>query len=310
MPSYTADALIDRVKLYVSVPSVQPGYNDTKILDLLNQHMQDIVASLLISEREDYLVRGDQDVAMPVATSTNISELVLFPSRAVGNKLREVKFVGINNGSSIINPPKIELEEIDGNVYPFAYRDTPYAYGFITEGDGIRVLNPGGFSGYNLRMYYYQRPSDLVKVSDVAQITAIDTGTFTYTVSSVPSTFSIGTLTDLVRAKPPLRTNAVDQAITNIVGNNITYASLPSTLMQVGDYICLAEQSPVPLIPKECLSYLVQWAVVKILEAQNDQSGLAIATQALLKYESAMMDLLSPRVDGEIEIIGSQNSYL
>jgi hypothetical protein len=91
------------------------------------------------------------------------------------------------------------------------------------------------------------------------------------TVAALPSTIVNGSTVDFVQYKSPNDLLAFESTITGVAGTVLTFASLPNDLA-VGDYICLANQSPVPLIPEELHPVLTQAAMVTCLASKKDKS--------------------------------------
>src|SRR5690606_8653031 len=88
----------------------------------------------------------------------------------------------------------------------------------------------------------------------------------------------------------------IDQTITGISGTTIEFSSLPDELA-VGDYVCLAGESPVPQIPVEFHALLAQEVVVKVLEALGKSTKDAKDDLKTLKEN--LPNLITPRVQGE-----------
>ncbi len=83
-----------------------------------------------------------------------------------------------------------------------------------------------------------------------------------------------------------------------IAGADITFASLPTDLA-VGDWIALAEYSPIPQVPFEFLPVLAQMTVIKALEANGDNEGVGRAKKDLEVLQANAIQLITPRNHGE-----------
>ena len=67
--------------------------------------------------------------------------------------------------------------------------------------------------------------------------------------------------------------------------------------IKAGDYVCQAEESPVPNIPTEMHPLLAQLTAVHILEALGDSEGLGNAQRRLDKMTKSVMELVDDRVE-------------
>jgi hypothetical protein len=72
-------------------------------------------------------------------------------------------------------------------------------------------------------------------------------------------------------------------------------ADRPSELA-VGDYIALADESPIPQIPVEWFSYLALLTAVQTLESLGDSDAAQLVAQRLQKIEKNALSLISPRI--------------
>jgi hypothetical protein len=84
----------------------------------------------------------------------------------------------------------------------------------------------------------------------------------------LPTTITTSTPVDFVQNDGPYDILEIDQTITNISGTTLTFAALPDDLA-VGDWICLAGQSPVLIAPRELQPLLVQATLHKSLMSKK-----------------------------------------
>jgi hypothetical protein len=283
MGRYRADDLITQVKDETQSP---PGWEDSKILRFINSELSSTVFPLIVGVSEDYFVKY-KDIS-------NASTGVLLTARMGGGLLREVKyFTGtVSRQSDLSDLARVSLDEIQTNGFP----------GFYVQGNRLFTTPDNSFTG-KLRLYYYHRPSELVLESACATITAIDTTNKKVTVSSVPTPFTTSKTFDFVQANPQFDALGIDLSVTLISSNNITFSSsLPSGLA-VGDYVCLAEQSPVPQIPFEAFDLLVYGAALRLCRAAKDVQGIQIMAQAVEQEKQNVKGMLQPRVEGAPQMV-------
>lgn len=297
--SWTTTDLLNAIKKRALIPSSQQTYTDSDLLQFANDELQMQIVPMLLSVREEYLV--EKYSVSIVASTANYT----IPTRAIGRKLRELDYVDSQGYVRLI--PRLDHAEYPQVGFQLDVGD-PQSY-YLQADDIILDPTPSTTTSGTLRMFYFQRPNDLVSVNAVSTITAINTSTNVVTVNLIPSTFSVGTLCDFVMGTPGFRNRAIDQAITALGTNTITFASLPTGLA-VGDYVCLAGQAPVVQMPTELFPVCAQRVVVKVLEGLGDAQGVQVAQAKLQEMEQRVLQLLSQRVEGSAKKIINQRSIL
>lgn len=281
MASYTTTDLLSLIKKRVFIPVNQETFSDEDLLDMATDEMRSIVVPAILSAREEWYVVND---LYDIDSTTNS---VAIPSRAIAGSLREVSFV---TGSAEYNLPRLSLEDK-------VYRDNqgPLTACYI-EGNKVKML--GQESG-QVRLYYHCRPGKLVKTSAAASISSWDAGTKTITVSSVPSTWTTGTVIDIINGKPHFEHRGLGFTITGVTGTDITVdLDLPSDLT-AGDWLSLEDTSPVVQTPLEWFPYLAQAVQVQILDALGDFEAMQRAERRRDSLHENAMRLISPRIEGE-----------
>jgi hypothetical protein len=291
--AYDTTALVASVKRRASVPTTQATISVQDFLDLANEELQSYVVPLLLEAKSEYLVTetdysidGSSLPAMlPMDLSGGVVGSVRIPTRAIGGKLREVQFVDARGLFTSI--PQITVDQLQ--VVDF---------GFYVKGNVGYIWSKGKPLSANwrtIRLSHYQRPSDLVYPAAAGVITGM-AGT-SVTLASVPTGFTSSVYYDLVRAQPGFETLSVGKGAT-VAGSTLTFASLPPDLT-IGDYVCLAGQSPVPQIPAELHPLLAQAITVKVLQAIGDDGGMQAAMGLLARLERDARNLIAQRIDGE-----------
>lgn len=283
---FTTTDLINSIRMRGSIPQTTNANNVNNTSNLLLMATEELLIKLvpmIMSAREDFFVAPPYSVAL-VQGQANYT----LPYRAIGQVVRDIHLV--DNGS-IWPLPRIEPEQIYTTQ-----QANPWGYYF--EGNNIVVYPTPSSTTLTLRIRYFQRPSQLALTSNCAQVTAINTGTNTVTVSFIPSSWAVGTIVDFISAAPPYGTEAIDQAITGLSGTNITFAALPSTLA-VNDWIALAEYTPIPQIPREFQPVLAQMTAVKVLQAQGDVQGAQQAGQDLQVIAKNALAMITIRNQGD-----------
>lgn len=144
--------------------------------------------------------------------------------------------------------------------------------------------------------------------------------------------FSVGDLVDFLQTKPGHRTYAYD-VVVKAVGSRLegseqvhyfkvtktdlyTYYSNGYNFepaiakIQIGDYICVANECIIPQIPPDLHNALAERTAARILAAVGDTEGLGVATAKLQEIESRQGTLLDGRVEGAPQKITARHSLL
>ena len=287
MPSYTTTQLVNTVKTKALVPTSQATFTNAQILTIADEEMQTGIVPLIMSVREEYFVKY-KDITITSSSSYEI------PTRAIGSKLRTITVVDTDN----TNERKIPLfiaDQVPQRNDPYGYSSGTVAY---LQGNFV-VLNPNPENsvGGILRLYYFNRRNTLVDVTAAARIDGIDTVNKQITLSNVPSTYSLTSKYDFIKATPGFENLEESVTPTGISGLIFTFDELPSGL-QLGDYLALEGESPVVQLPVEFQPVLAQRVILRMLEAIGDVTGVQVARAKLDELEKNVMNLISPRVDG------------
>lgn len=285
---YTTTGMVATLKKWCAIPSGQPAFSTTNLIQMLSDELLYVVVPFIMSLQEEFFVRNT-DTSITASTTS-----FAIPSRAMGNKLRDVKLVDSNGEEADV--PRINPEN-----------DQDFSYGITVRDSTVRLLEPGDWVNYSLRQYYYLRPSYLVAEDESAKITSVSGKAIT--VSTVPSGWSTSSTLDVINGKSPFNVRLIDQGVSDITSNVITMDNTP-TGAAVGDYLALAENSPVANIPYEAHPMLIQSAILKILESLGDKNGLQLAASKYAQMQSNLMKLLSPRITGATKVVNNQDSFI
>jgi hypothetical protein len=289
----TGDKLVESVRNRAMIPNDTSVYTDDNILDIANEELDVQLLDKLLSLHEEHLT-------VHVDIPRNSEGVYDIPYRAIGNKIRDVAMIEGN--------AQYEMAQISiGELPDYTYESDTYSYGmdkFYVESNQIKVLQPSR-SYSTIRIYFYIRPSYLTKLEQCAVITSIieDTTEVTFMFSEMPSKFSSLSSFDIVGARTPNKIKAWDKSSAE-VNSSLKYikfnkSDIESELgdIKVGDYVCKAEESPVPNIPTEMHPVLAQLTAVHILEALGDTEGLGNAQRRLDRMITSTMQLVDDRVE-------------
>lgn len=296
---YITDTLLPTLRLLPLMPSVQALFDDANLLTIMTFEMTSKIIPLIDNQAEEYFIHVDD---LAYSTSQTVFEI---PSRAMAGKLRSVSFVDSNDNE--VRIPRLRLEDIMSNVNATGLAINPALWGFYLRGNKVILYlgsTTGGSSSFRyLRLRYVRQPNQLVLSTACGEVTAIAGDVVT--VDAVPSTFTTSETYDLIANVPQMFDSLLDGAtITaiNTIAKTITFTSgtVPSTLA-VGDWVCLANQSPIPQIPyTPGFDLLLQLSAAKCLEIHGDTQGFNVAMSQAADMKNYFISVITPRVDGNV----------
>ena len=239
---YTSAELITTLILRTQLAQSPNKFMPADFITMFNYELQDNIVPKISALNEEYLIDDMWFVTVPGQDTYPL------PPRCRGLKLRDLRLVAakvIQDTPNYIGVGRITPEDIaGGNYYNAYYRGQQHYY----EGNNLK-LYPTPVVAQQYSMLYLRQPNDLCLTSDAGQVTSINPVTNSI-VASVPRTWKVGQLVDVVSAQPPFTLNAQNVAITSISSPTIVLSSVAG--IQVGDWISLAGTSPIPMIPLAC----------------------------------------------------------
>lgn len=265
--------LIDALRIKGSFPNSDDLFSDDALLKLFNFQMDTDIVPLMMSLSEDYFL-----LTKDYSISENGSYRL--PTRAIGAKLRD-----------------LQISDTGGNLIPLQRlfeEDRPYnKAGYYIVRNSIELSD--GFTTGTLKAKIFSRPNKLVATTECAQVVSIDLPNKQIEVTGVPATMVSGVLIDLVQNENPCDLLSYDNAIVGVSGTTVTLTEVPEDLA-VNDWICLAKQSPIPMLPEEMHPILVQSVLVACLSSKKDKA-LEYEMKTLEKIMQNMIRMLDPRVE-------------
>jgi len=291
----TCDQFLVGVKRSITIPANQQLMTDQDMLDLGSDSIRDKMIPLLMSTNQNFFV------------TTYLQSLVVGQSkypihyRSVGRGLRDLKLVNSTNNTMDLRLIALEDEHL------FANQAQPV--GFYFSGDSIMIVPSPIVAGTQLKQFFNLQPNALVCTTDAAKVTAIGVGVLTC--SSVPTTIIAGSVVDFVQGRQGCSTLGMDVVVTSVAGNQIffTAADIPTDLI-VGDYVALAQQSPVVQLPDEAVQLLETLTGMRVLQAIGDYEGAKSNQVSAMQQEKDLLKILQPRIEGESTKIISRNGLL
>lgn len=304
---FLTEDLLNSTKVRTFAPISQTTFSDADLTLILNEELQTKLVSDIQGTREDFFL-----TSLPQNLVAGISAYYI-PARAIGNALRAVTYVDQQgNESAPLNRVPVE------RAYLFANANSiPIAY--TIQSDQIVLLPRPSLSAGQVRVYYAQRPNQLVATTSCAKITGVSSaaGVTTFTVNTdLTLSLPVGSAVDFLRTKSPFMLWAQDVVVTAITSTTIAVQSAGVqdanlvVLPGVGDYICPAGQANIPQIPQEFHPMLAQMAAVRVMESLGDMQKYQAAAQTLQVLRKEAMKLIKNRVESAPEKVDSRGSLL
>ena len=289
----TSRELIQSIKRRAAIPENQSTYTTEDFLEFATEELILGVVPAIMSVHEDYFLFEERTPIVPRQNEYTI------PSRALGNKLRDVQWA--HDATHISELTRIGIGERFGE-YNISTSSNLKSF-YLKNNKVVFPNDVGSTANGELIFIYYIRPSSLVLEDRIGIITGINdlgNGTTEITVNSLPTHFNLNIEYDFYKAKTPspiLKKDLIATAInttTKVISFNTT--DISSELV-VGDHLAEACESSIAQIPSELHPMLAQMVACRVLEAQGDTQGLQNALVKLKQMESAAGMLVDTRVD-------------
>lgn len=286
---FTTTALLASIRRRAATASVSTdGSADSDLLQLANEELHASLLPLILKAQGEHLI---PQFDYEVSTSAGVDKYRI-PSRAAFNRIREVVVVDAS-GSAIRNlyQGSVEDQELWANE-----QGRPEA--FYVRGSQL-VLRPIPAEAETLRVTYCHRPNELTATTANWATVATVAGTAVTTTGN--HGFTPATIVDFVKADSPFEPLSIDVTMAAASGSSITLSSAISGLA-VGDYVCVREKSPVPMLPAELHPALVDLTVSVLLRNKGYLQESAAWTKSAGAKLSEALEMLTPRVDGEAKV--------
>lgn len=282
--SLTSNEFLANIKRRVTMPASQVLMTDTDILKSADYIIRSKLIPLIKSVRQDFFV-----ITSDTPIVANQKEYAI-PYRAIGRGLRDLKLKDSSNGKRDLVLIAIEDEHL--------FRAGTQPLGFYFKGDKVAVVPTPTGADFTLEMWWEFPPSQLIVTGQAARVTAI--AGVNVTVASVPSTLVNGSVVDFVQGVSGNSTIGYDVTLQNVAANTLTFnaGDVPAGL-SVGDWICLAQTSPVVQLPNEAFPFLETCTAQYILKAVGDYDGASQLDETMKDEDKNLKIVLEPRIEGE-----------
>ena len=286
----TSSSLIESVKRRASIPENQATFTQADFLEFANEEMRLGLVPEILSLHEDFFLFEDEITLEANKTAYTI------PSRAIGNKLRDVQFKVDDN-----NYIEMTRVGIGDRFSEYDVRtETNLRKYYIKNNKVVFFPNVGSSPSGSLVMVYYIKPSKLVSEDRVGIITGINRTTGQIVLNSIPDNFNISVKYDFYKSVSPFTIVSIDlnASTLNTATNTITFdpTLIPDDL-EIGDHLALAGECMIPQVPNELQVMLAQMVACRCLESIGDSEGLKLALVKLEQMKTAAGMIIDNRVE-------------
>ncbi len=296
MAKTTAEFLTG-VKRRITMPANQVLMEDDDILDIGSDTLRLAMTKILKASQQNYLLTTTD---VPLVASQSGYDV---PYRSVVGGLETIKYL-YDDGLTTKPLAFITVEDVGQYSSSATYPEA-----FYFSSDQVIIVPPPASATGSLRMPYHRQLSALCSTSNAGQVTAITATDVTVSVS--PTSFVAGVVVDFIKTRSLSTILSQDVTVTNVASNVLTFATgdIPSRLV-VGDWISLAQTTPIIPIPDESYDYFEGLVGISILKAIGDNEGATELKKEVDELEKDVKSLLEPRIDGEPEKIINFHSLL
>lgn len=301
----STNKLIDNIKLRSMLPATNVTFKPEDFLSFVSDEMDMGIVPHVMSYHEDYLL---DTVQLSITADQTRYKI---PNRAVGNKVRDVRYRDNSNG--LFEMTRVQKEDEMYYQYNIGGGGALGLRPFMIEADEIVLLQGTvpGLGGF-LEIVYYLRPNQLVTEDTVCKVTSINTVTNVVGIDKYPTNFDGETTFDITSSKSPYKLVAMDIVPTSLPSSTnlfFTFSTLPKNL-NIGDIIALQEETIIPQVPVELHSMLAQRVAIRCLEALGDTQGLTNAMAKLQEMEAKTGSIIDDRVEGSPKKVINFHTFL
>ncbi len=293
----TSDRFLEGLKRRVTIPANQPLMTDQSFLDLANDVIRDRMVPLFLSSNQNYFVTF---VDLPMTQGVKKYPIHY---RAIGRALRDLKLKHSLDSIRMVDMRLIALED----EHLFINQTLPT--GFYFSGDSIMVVPEPNANVYILRQFFNLQPNKMVTMDKAARVTSVSGDVVS--IDGKPDTFQAGVLIDFIQGKAGCGTLSYDVAIGSASSTQLVFATgtVPTDLA-AGDYIALAQESPVMQLPDEAQQLLETCVADRVLYAIGDYEGSQALQKDAVVQERNLLKIIEPRIEGEQTKIINRNGLL
>lgn len=317
--AWTADDLISAVRVRAQMPDAagDGAITDADILTLANEEISLRLVPLVRRSRGDYFVTThDVDIV-------NGTGAYRVPTRAQTSGLRELTIVDSSGREWPV--PQMHLEDAGpAQIYGGGWD----AARFYMRGPDVVLVPTPTYSDCTLRMYYHRSHPTLVPNAESGTVAALSGELAVLRVpfddpngvalQPCPAAWGTAGFTlDVAWSTPPFGIAAQDLYVSSVDDADPTFyvytltgglpSTIPADVYMVASY---AGQTSVVQLPRECWPLLVSAVTARVCEVIGDRNAAAMAFSLYDREQANIMTLLTPRVEGNKQVIVDRFSTL
>lgn len=302
---YTSTGLLAAIRDITYTGTSIRDWPDDRLLRLINREIEEYLVPFILEARKNHFATFADKLL--VANQS----LYPLPTRATGLKVRAVQIVDVN-GNPYSDVSERELE--DGIRYD-ASTGLPSVYWFV--GNQISLYpTPTGSPTLSVRIYYINRPSQVVAQSSCIKISAFPGGAapgsfrVQFTGTTPSSGYAIGNPIDLVQNVPGFDI-LLSSTISASTSTTLDIVGTQPSALAVGDWVSVAGNAPVVTggIPEMVLGCLIRVCQLEVLSGKADDAAFGRATKMLSLAEKRAHQFLNRRNSAERPKIGMGALY-
>lgn len=279
--------LLTSVKRRAFSPSSNITLSDSDILDIATEELHSYVVPLINGVREGYF-EYYTDVSVDNSSSTTAP--INIPARAVGGRINYlVSYDGTNERPIPRVDPTDTYDNADAGYYGSTVWPNSWPGYFIRN---HKIVFRGQVVDPYVRIYYFARPGDLIATTAARQVTTVNAGSLV--LSSALGTLTTGVAFDIIKNTPGFVPVAFDQTAT-VASDTLTFT--PPSGVEVGDWVALSNQSPIPQVPYELHPLLRERTVAAVLQALGFKQDSQAAFAAAMMMEEKALTMITLRAD-------------
>lgn len=275
--------------------SSAPGWQDADLLAYANGVIPGIVDKLR-------RVRSNYFTTQKDVTFTSGTASYRIPTRAQHGIIALVQ--RLDTTGQLWHLQKWTERDLSGRNPTTTGKPTNYLW----RGNSIVLWPVPDNSSETLRFTYHRRVSKLVSASTVGVVTGSVGNSVTISVNYSTLSMTTSTPLDVVQGKPPFDSLADDKTPTQITNNSALFsASDYPTGVAVGDYVCLAGESPVVQMPVQAFYVVAQAVACQLLS--EDAAALPGANRLLALLEADLYGGANDRDDAEPDSAANETFF-
>lgn len=280
-PDFTTAGLLTQVRAAGFLPDVS-DQSDATLLAFADEVVASLISATLRKDREGRLLSYSDTTIVPGTTRYAL------PRRAMAQTVRGVMVIRPDGTSYAITEadPLVLRQRFAGQTA----NPDPWWYAF----DGDNTIDLGAISaqsGWTLRVYYLPTQPKLITTAEASIVVSTNYGGDPSSVelaASPPSTITTtGALVDIIAGAEPYGPRVTDCVVSSYSNPEVlltqavtSYGIADQTLNRQPDYMCPAECTVYPPIPRALWPALVRYTLAKALSALGDPRKADVEVEA------------------------------